>query len=573
MTDVIVGENVINKMGEFGVIASVDDQYIYVSYKSRKGKLPLDAFEKKLLKYTDAKLQGEIDKVANQTLEEERLAADKAKKARETMEAQAPVGVKFNSVSIRFEPAPISLSSVKRKHKNTIQEIFNQCDKDIDTYYESFHPIMKYVTPRTSVPLYARPQHYGLHFSDHQYTRPTRADYYRSRYCVGFVTKYENSYVLRVLSRNDVYTIGMMGGYTVTNSDVTEILRIVCIDGETYYFSKHLSVASSTYKNTTLYKKWQSTQFANLVNLDEVIRTCDCRYLNDYIEQKYVNCFSYAKLLMAALFNNKAEIVFKNGLFGSTARIEDITSYLDEFTPRQIDFASKNNLINALPIIKNYANLDSEIYWNLEQIMSKQKDGVSLYDVLKGHLTRLDCDCSDLDKKLIAFLKKEEDFYLFLYRDYINEIAHRNDVTVDDFFDKNYEARLDLMLYEKSITYSDKTKNEYEQVAHELSWIDREEGGYFIIIPKTIPDFIWEGSTQHICVYTARYFYEVIDRKSIIVFLRKEIDKPYVTIEYDYETFEVAQARKKFNGRVEDELYQFIVDLGKQLKFEMDSQE
>lgn len=131
MADVIVGENIINKMGEAGVIASVDDQYIHVSYKSREGKLPLDAFEKKLLKYKDVKLQGKIDKVANQALEEERLAADKDKKARELMESQAPVGVKFNSVSIRFDPAPVSLSSVKRKHKNTIQEIFNQCKKEI----------------------------------------------------------------------------------------------------------------------------------------------------------------------------------------------------------------------------------------------------------------------------------------------------------------------------------------------------------------------------------------------------------------------------------------------------------
>jgi hypothetical protein len=62
-------------------------------------------------------LQNDLDKAAMQKLEEKRLAADKDKKLRETIESQAPIGVKFNSVNIRFEPAPVSLSSVKSKHK------------------------------------------------------------------------------------------------------------------------------------------------------------------------------------------------------------------------------------------------------------------------------------------------------------------------------------------------------------------------------------------------------------------------------------------------------------------------
>jgi hypothetical protein len=69
------------------------------------------------------------------------------------------------------------------------------------------------------------------------------------------------------------------------------------------------------------------------------------------------------------------------------------------------------------------------------------------------------------------------------------------------------------------------------------------------------------------------YFYDVIDRRSIIVFLRQEKNTPYVTIEFDYETFEVRQAYRKFNQRIDKELYQYIVDLGKQLKLEMMSKE
>ena len=60
---------------------------------------------------------------------------------------------------------------------------------------------------------------------------------------------------------------------------------------------------------------------------------------------------------------------------------------------------------------------------------------------------------------------------------------------------------------------------------------------------------------------------------SIIVFLRKDKNLPYVTIEYDYETFEVLQARGKYNQRLNKDLYQYVVDLGKILFFEKHSME
>ena len=117
------------------------------------------------------------------------------------------------------------------------------------------------------------------------------------------------------------------------------------------------------------------------------------------------------------------------------------------------------------------------------------------------------------------------------------------------------------------------TGNQYSQIAQELSWIDREENDYYITIPKSIPEFKYEGHMQHHCVYTMEYFNDVIDRRSIIVFLRQEKNTPYVTIEFDYNTFEVRQAYRKFNQDVDEELYQYIVDLGKQLKLEMMSKE
>jgi hypothetical protein len=69
------------------------------------------------------------------------------------------------------------------------------------------------------------------------------------------------------------------------------------------------------------------------------------------------------------------------------------------------------------------------------------------------------------------------------------------------------------------------------------------------------------------------YFLKVISRDSIIVFLRKQKDIPFVTIEFEYGTFEVIQAFKKYNQDLDEKLYKYIEDLGKQLKMEMLAQE
>ena len=574
MTDIIVGEKVKNNLKETGTIISFDGKTIVVQYEKRVAKLQSDAFEKGFIKYENAGLQNEIDEglrkveeAKKQEAEKQRLTKERLKEACRIMEEQAPVGVKFNSVSIRLDPAGASLSSIKRKHKDLVQRIFDECDKDIDSFYDAFKPSMKYITPQPGV---TRTHTYFERVYEPQDSRPT---YYRSRYCTGFLTKYFDTYVLRVFSRNDVYTPGVIGGFTVTSSDITEILRIICVDGETYFLSKNLSCDGLKYKNTTLYKKWQSSSYVDLVVLDEVIRNCDCKYLNDHINVKDVNCFSYVRLLTASLYNNKAEILFKNNMFSSITDIENINDYLEEFSSKQIDFASKNNVVRALPFIKSCGLFEIDILKKLEVFMTKRKN-VSMYNTLTQLFEQHAFDLSVLDKKLVDFLRKVENLNFALYMDYLRCLAPNPGITVDDIFDKDYEDRhLDMMHDKRNVNYSSKTKNEYIQIAQELSWIDRQENGYYIIIPKTIPEFEYEGQIQNNCVYGMGYFLNVINRESIIVFLRKEKNKPFVTIEFDYDTFEVYQAFKKYNLPIDAELHKYIVDLGKQLKLEMQSRE
>ncbi len=64
------------------------------------------------------------------------------------------------------------------------------------------------------------------------------------------------------------------------------------------------------------------------------------------------------------------------------------------------------------------------------------------------------------------------------------------------------------------------------------------------------------------------YFLDVINRCLIIVFLRTEQTKFYVTIEFEYGRFKVYQAYGKCNIEIDKELYKYIVNLGKELAYE-----
>ena len=93
------------------------------------------------------------------------------------------------------------------------------------------------------------------------------------------------------------------------------------------------------------------------------------------------------------------------------------------------------------------------------------------------------------------------------------------------------------------------------------------------MVPRSIDELKAEGNAQHNCVYTNRYSDRVIGRQSIIVFLRKIENVSYITIEFDYETFEVMQAYQKYNKPIDDSIYEYIERLGKRLRCEMHSQQ
>jgi hypothetical protein len=562
MAEIIIGERVINKKKESGVIVYFDDKYINIQYNDRLGKLLINAFEEGYIQYENAELQNKVDeaiaqaKAEEERKEKERIAEEKAKAAFKIVTTQAPSqnnDIKFERVITLIDPAPVYLNSVDKNDRELVQEIFETCDKDTQTLYEAFEPKMKY---------------------------PKLTSHSRSKYCVGYLSKYSGAYVLRVISRNDVYKKRVKTGITVMESNIAEVLRVIQIKGKLYHFTKNMSVSLGYYNNTIGNPKWRVSDMGARVFLNRVVCNCDCGYLNEYVSDNNLNteAFLFIKLLFLALENNKSEIVFKNKAFASTYAIDNLANYLEEFTPKQIDFASKNDVLHALPFMKKYGVSDVQLLRDLDDVMTKRSYEGSSYDRLKRLIAQIGGNLSDLDKRLMNFIKNVEYFSAAIYNDYLDELGFLQGValTTQDIFDRDYMTRHTELLnerlarYETNAAETEREDNEkYVKAANELSWIDREENGYFIMVPKTVKDFADESAAQHNCVYSHAYYNKVVSRTSVIVFLRRKKNTPFVTIEYDYNTFKVLQALGKFNKKIDPELYQYIVNLGKQLYYEM----
>lgn len=540
-----IGTKVVNKKNESGKIIGFDNNQITVEYDNRIVNLMPEAFNLGFLRLEDNDLQQKINENSVVIIKNSN-PTELPEQNENTPQQEEQLVISSDDVfKVRLTSAPISFNKVRKKDKELIEKIFDCCDKDT-LLFKSFDPKMQYS----------------------KYT-----SYSRSKYKVGFLIKYIDNYVLRVFSRNDIYKKRVKTGVTVLESDTTEIFRVLRLNGRIYYFSKNLSVSEGFYNNSDRHNTWHISTMSRCIVLDEVINKCDCNYLNDYISEKKIYLEDYTKLLFPALVDNKVEIVFKNKLYSSSFYIDDISKYLSDYSHKQIDFASKNNVLNALPIIKSHGLYDLNILNDLESIMRRRYFNDSVYIFLEQSLKTLNLDCSNLYKKVVDFLKKIDIFDIAIYKDYIRLLSTIPNVAVRDFFDKDYITRHNALATEKNASYSFKEAEEYKKAAKELMWIDRKVDDYYIVVPKTIDDFKYEGQIQHNCVFVAKYYKDVISRRSIIVFLRENKQIPFVTIEYDYNTFEVVQAREKYNQKLDKDLFQFVVSLGKKLSLERNDSE
>ncbi len=90
MLDIIIGEKIINLLGEVGIIISSEGEYIQIEYQTRVAKTVRWAFESGLIKYLNTELQSKVDEKIEGAKQEEaakeearRIAEMKFKEAHE----------------------------------------------------------------------------------------------------------------------------------------------------------------------------------------------------------------------------------------------------------------------------------------------------------------------------------------------------------------------------------------------------------------------------------------------------------------------------------------------------------
>ena len=217
MTDIRIGEKVISIKYGTGSIVSFEGGIITVNFQDCSIKFLQDAFEKGFLKYENPAAQEVLNEARRQKEEKAaQILAAQEKSAAERRKIQAELSKAHRKITVlsatfRLDPAPITLTGVRKKDQTFIQQIFSECDQQTQVLMDSWNPQMEYLD-RTSCS--------------------------RSKYCVGFLSKHCDTYVFRLFSRNDQYSKDAQKNITVTNSNTSEVLRVMQVNGKVYYFSK-----------------------------------------------------------------------------------------------------------------------------------------------------------------------------------------------------------------------------------------------------------------------------------------------------------------------------------------------
>ena len=447
----LIGSKVEHTKFGKGVIVEVRENMVVVNFNGDKKSFIKETLNK-YLTFEDSTVNDCVKELI-QKIKDEKTAsvvqeqAEEDRKIAKVTENIENCGAKIvgkDVITVQLERAYTRYGKIEEPDKAKIQAVFRECDNDSESLFYEFNPKMVY--PEIT----SRPK--------------------RSEYCVGFLCKYLDTYVIRVFLRRDSYKKGVRKGVTILQSDTTEILRALRVNDKNYYFNKN--------------KLW--VPYGMPLILNEVIRYCDCAYLNDYISEKNIENRLYIDLLLPALTDNKVELVFKQKLFSSAHNIKDIAKYLKEFSSKQIQFVCEHNLLNALPFIKKHGIYDLDILKKMEMLMKSRYCSMPTYKYLKDVLKKLRLPDTEMDKRLIDFLRKVDHFDVLLYQRYIQLLPECEDaVSISDFFDVDYVERYQKMAQQRPL-YSYGDEIDYKTAAEKLSWIDREENGYFIIVPKSI---------------------------------------------------------------------------------------
>lgn len=301
-------------------------------------------------------------------------------------------------------------------------------------------------------------------------------------------------------------------------------------DSRWYDYMPLFDFADKTFPFEKIYRH-EVFGLEEIVNLDNQFKFCGYQkmsgvYAIDFLRlyKKYPVAESIAKLKLERFINEKAlAFITENHTF---------LKYLHKFSE---DIREKNI---SFQVCKNAWKRNKEVspVSYSQSLRYRCECGKELANIAKGVYEKVLKNTTQ--EKLVKYIK-DKNISSSLYNDYIVacdwlglDLSDTKVLFPKDFhkwhdeYTKQY-ARYKSKEKEKENQELNKKLN---KIAKKYSFIEQEKD-FFVILAKSKEDLIYEGEVLKHCVGRMNYDTKILNGKSLICFIRKKIDEPYLTCE------------------------------------------
>lgn len=322
-------------------------------------------------------------------------------------------------------------------------------------------------------------------------------------------------------------------------------------------------------------------------NIKTMLKDTKLKYSNLHVLFKHFEgCYLRPVNIMDCFANIPVtEVMTKVGLYNYTLDIcknrwnqkewkkESPWNYL-EITKDYFRMAVKHNCrMMQIDVMKSASERNIKLTWEMVVFYTKYLHGMQDEIFALGHA-----------EKMYRYMKELSYTTTRLgdYMDYLHDLDYLEiPKTKEVLFPKNFATEHQQIALEAAIKRDEIKAKQYRQkeklykkMLPELKKLyECEDKELQIVIPTCKKDFTVEGQQNHNCV-GGIYFDKVVEKRSVVVFLRKKEDlkQSFCTVEFDTKG-NVLQNRAKYNHQAPEEAVAFINKLSKKVKKEIAKKE
>jgi hypothetical protein len=252
------------------------------------------------------------------------------------------------------------------------------------------------------------------------------------------------------------------------------------------------------------------------------------------------------------IFNEKYEWYFKNAYNTST----NLGTLIDETGYNSFENAHKSKLGDVFAYaFDNYQIILTPFYLDVvEKLSNFGYDSKRLIDYIFRDLRAQGIDVllsavdEDEVQTLVDYARMNEEMKRE-YEKYPRYLKSFHDITV-----RNYN------LFKRKTTYK-----KFQKVVNNFAKYEYQNESYCVIAPSFANDLITEGVRLNHCV--ASYIDDVIEQKTCIMFLRKNLQKEIPLVTLEIKNNKIVQAKGKNNGNPGSDESKFLLEYKNHLNY------